>query len=113
MVGSWLAAPGEFEQRSVAAVLKLDPGSARDALATAGNPLAVRYLPSLTARGASVDQRDSGAIGRAETKAAKEAQRQQEAAVVWAQVEKERQAVEERTERLRSARLARDAQKSG
>lgn len=60
-----------------------------------------------------MDQRDSGAIGRAETRAAKEAQRQQEAAVVWAEVEEERQAVEERTARLRAARLAREAQQRG
>jgi hypothetical protein len=59
-----------------------------------------------------VDQRDSGAIGRAETKAAKEAQRQQEAAIVWAEVAAERQAVEARTERLRAARLAREAQQT-
>ena len=60
-----------------------------------------------------MDQRDSGAIGRAETRAAKEAQRQQEAAVVWAEVEEERQAVEERTARVRAARLAREAQQRG
>lgn len=59
-----------------------------------------------------MDQRDSGAIGRAETKAAKEAQRQQEAAIVWAEVAAERQAVEARTERLRAARLAREAQQT-
>lgn len=59
-----------------------------------------------------MDRRDSGAIGRAEMKAAKEAQWQQDAAV-WAEAEKERQAVEERTVRLRTARLARNAQRSG
>lgn len=60
-----------------------------------------------------MDQRDSGAIGRAETRAAKEAQRQQEAAVVWAEIEEERQAIEERTVRLRAARLARNEQQNG
>lgn len=59
-----------------------------------------------------MDQRDSGAIGRAETRAAKEAQRQQEAATVWAEIEAQRQAVDDRTERLRAARLARQAQQN-
>lgn len=53
--------------------------------------------------------RDSAAVDRAETRAAKEAQRQQDAATVWAEVEADRQAVEARTERLRAARLAREA----
>ncbi len=50
-------------------------------------------------------------MDRAETRAAKEAQRQQDAAAVWAEVEAERQAVDERTERLRAARLARGGQR--
>lgn len=56
-----------------------------------------------------MDRRDSGAIGRAETKAAREADRQQAAAVVWAEVEAERRALDERTARLRAQRLARQA----
>lgn len=58
-------------------------------------------------------QRDSGAVGRAETKAAREAQRQQDAAAVWAEIEEERQAVEARTARLRAARLRQDTQQNG
>ncbi len=49
-------------------------------------------------------------MDRAETRAAKEAQRQQDAATVWAEVEADRRAIEMRTERLRAARLARDAE---
>lgn len=59
-----------------------------------------------------MDNRDSGAVDRAETRAAKEAQRQQDAAIVWAEVEAERKAVDERTERLRAARLAQEAQQT-
>ncbi len=57
-----------------------------------------------------MQNRDSAAVDRAETRAAKEAQRQQDAATVWAEVEADRQALEARTERLRAARLARNAE---
>ena len=60
-----------------------------------------------------MSEHDSSAIGRAETRAAKMAEREQQAAAVWAEVEAERQAVEERTARLRAARLARDARQQG
>lgn len=56
-------------------------------------------------------RRDSGAIGRAETKAAKDAERQRSAAVVWAEVDAAERERDERTTRLRAARLARDGQK--
>lgn len=59
-----------------------------------------------------VDHRDSGAVGRAETKAAREAERSEAAAAVWADVERERRARDERTARLRAQRLAREAAKA-
>lgn len=57
--------------------------------------------------------RDSGAAGRAETKSAKAAERQNQAAAVWAEVEAERQALDERTARLRAARRAREVEQRG
>lgn len=57
--------------------------------------------------------RNSATIGRAETKAAKQAEREQAAAIVWAEVEAERQAVDRRTARLRAERLAREIQRGG
>ncbi|WP_336490495.1 hypothetical protein [Methylobacterium nigriterrae] len=60
-----------------------------------------------------MDQRDSVAIGRAATKAARDAERSQMAAAVWAEVEAERKAVDERTARLRALRLAREAAEIG
>jgi hypothetical protein len=56
----------------------------------------------------ALDRQDSGAIGRAETKAAREAERSEAAAVVWAELERQRE-VDDRTARLRALRLARDA----
>ncbi|MCJ2125552.1 hypothetical protein [Methylobacterium sp. J-077] len=46
--------------------------------------------------------------GYRETKAAKVAQRHDQANAVWAEVEAERRDVEERTAKLRAMRLARD-----
>lgn len=60
-----------------------------------------------------MDRRDSGTAGRAETKAAKAAERQDQAATVWAEVEAAKQAVDEKTERLRAARKVREAQQRG
>ncbi len=57
-----------------------------------------------------MDDRDSGAADRAETRAAKLAEREQNAATVWAEVEAKQQSVEKRTAELRAARLAREAQ---
>lgn len=45
---------------------------------------------------------------RRETKAAKAAERRDEAEAVWTQVEAERRAVDERTAKLRALRLAKD-----
>jgi hypothetical protein len=45
--------------------------------------------------------------GHRETMAAREAARQENARRVWAQVEADRRAVDERTEKLRAMRLAR------
>ncbi|MGU3402116.1 hypothetical protein [Methylobacterium brachiatum] len=56
-----------------------------------------------------MDRQDSGAVGRAETKAAREAERSEAAAAVWAELERERREVDDRTARLRALRLARDA----
>lgn len=58
---------------------------------------------------AELDRQDSGAVGRAETKAAREAERSEAAAAVWAELERERREVDDRTARLRALRLARDA----
>ena len=58
---------------------------------------------------AELDRQDSGAIGRAETKAARQAERSEAAAVVWAELEQQRREVDDRTARLRALRLARDA----
>lgn len=58
---------------------------------------------------AELDRQDSGAIGRAETRAAREAERSEAAAVVWAELKRQRREVEDRTARLRALRLARDA----
>ncbi|GEO98335.1 hypothetical protein [Methylobacterium haplocladii] len=46
-------------------------------------------------------------IDRAETKAAKAAEQQAKAAVIWGEIEADRRAVDDRTERLRALRLAR------
>lgn len=46
--------------------------------------------------------------GYRETKAARAAERQDQANEVWAEVDRERRAVDERTERLRAMRLARE-----
>lgn len=56
-----------------------------------------------------MDHRDSGAVGRAETKAARKAERSEAAAAVWADVERERRKLDERTARLRAQRLAQEA----
>lgn len=60
-----------------------------------------------------MDRRDSGVTGRAETKAAKDAERQRSAAAVWAEVEAAEQERDARTARLRAARLARNMQQKG
>lgn len=60
-----------------------------------------------------MDRRDSGAIGRAQTRAAKDAERQRSAAAVWAEVEAAEQKRDARTEQLRAARLARDSRSAG
>jgi hypothetical protein len=61
---------------------------------------------------AELDRQDSGAVGRAETKAAREAERSEAAAVVWAELEQQRREVDDRTARLRALRLARDASRA-
>jgi hypothetical protein len=66
-------------------------------------------IPLVSQAEAELDRQDSGAIGRAETKAAREAERSEAAAVVWADLERERREVDDRTARLRALRLARDA----
>ena len=48
---------------------------------------------------------------RAETKAAKQAEKREKAAEVWAEVNAGQKAVEDRTARLRAARLANEAEK--
>ena len=58
-------------------------------------------------------QRSSGATDRAETKAAKDAERQRAAATVWAEIDAALRERDARTERLRAARLARDARQPG
>lgn len=54
-------------------------------------------------------QRDSGFVGRAETRAAKDAERQHAAAIVWAEIEEAKQKRDTRTAQLRATRLARSA----
>lgn len=50
---------------------------------------------------------------RRETKAAKAAEKQEDATAVWASVEAERRAVEDKTARLRAMRLAKAAGAEG
>ncbi len=57
-----------------------------------------------------MEDRDSGTADRAETRAAKLAEREQNAATVWAEVEAKQLALEKRTTQLREARLAREVQ---
>lgn len=49
---------------------------------------------------------------RRETKAAKVAERREEAEAVWAEVEAERRAMDERTAKLRALRLAQAGERS-
>ncbi len=60
-----------------------------------------------------MDYCDHGAIGRAEARAAKDAERRRLAATDWAEVEDAEHERDERTERLRAARLVREAQQEG
>ncbi|MGU3536271.1 hypothetical protein [Methylobacterium sp. A54F] len=52
---------------------------------------------------------DSGSRDRAETRAAKQQERAVAGAAAWADHEAEQRAVEERTQRLKAERLAREA----
>jgi hypothetical protein len=51
----------------------------------------------------------SHVVDRAETKAAKAAEQQARASAIWEEIEADRQAFDDRTERLRALRLARQA----
>ncbi len=52
----------------------------------------------------------SHVIDRAETKAAKAAEQQAKASAIWDAIEADRRALDDRTQKLRALRLARDAQ---
>ncbi|MEA1832136.1 hypothetical protein U8607_08570 [Methylobacterium durans] len=54
---------------------------------------------------------DSGTRDRAETRAAKQREREVAGAAAWQDHEAEQRAIEERTQRLRAMRLAREAEK--
>ncbi|GEP09679.1 hypothetical protein [Methylobacterium gnaphalii] len=51
----------------------------------------------------------SHVIDRAETKAAKAAEQQARASAIWEEIEADRRALDDRTERLRALRLARQS----